>query len=41
MYGSETITWNKVLMRKFKVFQNNIMRICVNKRRLDRYPSKI
>ena len=36
MYASVTITWNKVLMNKFKVFRNNITRRCVNKRKLDR-----
>ena len=36
MYASETITLNKILMKKFEVFQNNIMRICVNKRKLGR-----
>ena len=40
MYASETITWNKVLMEKFELFQNNIMRICVNKRKLDRISIK-
>ena len=36
MYGAETITWRKDLLRKMDVFQNNIMRICTNKRKIDR-----
>ena len=38
MYGAETITWRKDLLRKMDVFQNNIMRICTNKRKIDRIP---
>ena len=38
MYGAETITWRKDLHRKMDVFQNNIMRICTNKRKIDRIP---
>ena len=38
MYGAETITWRKDLLRKLDVFQNNIMRICTNKRKIDRIP---
>ena len=37
-YGAETITWRKDLLRKMDVFQNNIMRICTNKRKIDRIP---
>ena len=36
MYCAETITWRKDLLRKLDVFQNNIMRICTNKRKIDR-----
>ena len=36
MYGAETITWRKDLPRKMDVFQNNILRICTNKRKIDR-----
>ena len=38
MYCAETITWRKDLLRKLDVFQNNIMRICTNKRKIDRIP---
>ena len=38
MYGAETITWRKDLLRRMNVFQNNIMRICTNKRKIDRIP---
>ena len=38
MYGAETITWTKDLLGKMDVFQNNIMRICTNKRKIDRIP---
>ena len=38
MYGAETITWRKDLLRKMDVFQNNITRICANKRKIDRIP---
>ena len=37
-YGAETITWRKDLLRKMDVFQNNIMRICTNKRKIDGIP---
>ena len=37
-YGAEAITWRKDLLRKMDVFQNNIMRICTNKRKIDRIP---
>ena len=40
MYAAETITWRKDLLRKMDVFQNNIMRICTNKRKIDRIPIK-
>ena len=36
LYGSETITWEKELLSKVKVFQNDVMRACLNKRRIDR-----
>ena len=36
MYDAETITWRKNLLRKMDVFQNNILRICTNKRKIDR-----
>ena len=35
-YGAEAITWRKDLLKKMDVFQNNIMRICTNKRKIDR-----
>ena len=38
MYGAETIMWRKGLLRKMDVFQNNIMRICTNKRKINRIP---
>ena len=38
VYGAEKITWRKDLLRKMDVFQNNIMRICTNKRKIDRIP---
>ena len=38
MYGAEIIAWRKDLLRKMDVFQNNIMRICTNKRKIDRVP---
>ena len=38
MYCGETITWRKDLLRKMNVFQNNIMRICTNKRKTDKIP---
>ena len=38
MYGAETVTWRKDLLRKMDVFQNNIMRICTNKRKIDGMP---
>ena len=38
MYGAETIMWRKDLLRKMNVFQNNIMRICTNRRKIDRIP---
>ena len=39
MYGgAETKTWRKDLLRKMDVFQKNIMRICTNKRKIDRIP---
>ena len=41
MYGAEAITWKKDLLRKMDVFQNNIMRICTNKRKIDRIPINV
>ena len=41
MYASETITWNKVLMKKFEVFQNNTMLMLICEENLTEYPSKI
>ena len=38
MYGAETIAWRNDLHRKMDVFQTNIMRICKNKRKIDRIP---
>ena len=38
MYGAKTITWRKDRFRKMDVFQNNIMRICTNKTKIDRIP---
>ena len=38
LYATETITWRYELLRKFEVFQNDIMRICTSKRRIDRIP---
>ena len=38
LYGSETITWRKDLLRKIETFQNDVMRACLNKRRIDRLP---
>ena len=38
MYGAEAITWRKDLLRKMDVFQNNIMRICTNKRKIGKIP---
>lgn len=38
LYASETITWRKNLLRKMEIFQNDIMRSCLNKRRVDRFP---
>ena len=38
VYGAETIIWRKDLLRKMDLFQNNIMRICTNKRKIDRIP---
>ena len=32
MYGAETITWRKDLLRMMDVFQNKIMRICTKKK---------
>ena len=37
LHGAETITWRKDLLRKMDVFQKN-MRICTNKRKIDRIP---
>ena len=37
-YAAEIITWRKNLLRKMDVFQSNIMRICTNKRKIDRIP---
>ena len=38
MCGAEKITWRKNLLKKMDVFRNNIMRICTNKRKIDRIP---
>ena len=38
MYGAETTTWRKDLLRKLDVFQNNITRVCTNKRKINRIP---
>ena len=38
MYGAETITWRKDVLRKMDVFQNIIMRRCTNKRKIERIP---
>jgi len=36
LYATETITWRNDLIRKMEVFQNNIMRICTNTRKIER-----
>ena len=38
MYGAETITWRKDLLRKMDVCKKNIMRICTNKRKIGGIP---
>ena len=38
MYRAETITRKKQLLRKIDVFQNSIMRTCINRRKAVRIP---
>ena len=38
LYGSKTITWRKDLLKKIETFQNDVMRACLNRRRIGRLP---